>query len=595
MNEDIKLKPTFIRPFRHFIMTIGELPTAYVDTMTYYEMLLWFVNYLRKTVIPAIDKNALALKEVQDLYIELKKYVDDYFDNLDIQDEIDNKLNEMAQDGTLEEIMSTYLNLKAIFCFDTVADMKQATNLVNGSYARTLGFHSINDGGGALYKVKTGLTPNEMNIIEVQNNCQAELNCDVANVLQFGCYGDNSHNDTVPFQACANYAEANSLKFYAPNKTYLLSTVTLNNIKHIQVEGIVNLSNATDFFNVFESTTMYGCNIYINTVNIGTILMKGLNTANVTIQRAAVLTLLADNTPNHGWIAYSKFYLGFTNTINIEDDGSGTKYINENLFIGGRFANLNIGLGNSGYKHENNLFLKPLCEDTIITMNYARNNIIKNARLEGTRCAINFLEESLANIISKDYGYPEYQYWANKSMIGITLNDYTNGANKFMRNEDLNSYNITNINITNNPKNVLTDGDMLYPIAGATIYESDYFLTPNVLSQLVFHSKQGYYKIYLKCYDENKNEITTNPNLLDGKQWVGVTWGDTTKAYANTTYTVETNYFLIKPNQNVKYLKFIIKSLEVSTRYKFDNIQVNLNTYGNINPLVIDMAKKYII
>ena len=42
----------------------------------------------------------------------LKNYVDNYFDNLDVQDEINNKLNEMALDGTLEELLTlTIINL----------------------------------------------------------------------------------------------------------------------------------------------------------------------------------------------------------------------------------------------------------------------------------------------------------------------------------------------------------------------------------------------------------------------------------------------------------------------------------------------------
>lgn len=43
-------------------------------------------------------------------FTELKDFVDDYFDNLDVQDEINNKLDDMAEDGTLEEIVGAYIN-----------------------------------------------------------------------------------------------------------------------------------------------------------------------------------------------------------------------------------------------------------------------------------------------------------------------------------------------------------------------------------------------------------------------------------------------------------------------------------------------------
>lgn len=95
-----------MRPFTRCLMTIGMLPTSYLVSMTYEEQLLWLCNYLEKEVIPALNNNAEALKEVQDLYVELKKYVDNYFSNLDVQEEINNKLDEMATDGTLDRIIN---------------------------------------------------------------------------------------------------------------------------------------------------------------------------------------------------------------------------------------------------------------------------------------------------------------------------------------------------------------------------------------------------------------------------------------------------------------------------------------------------------
>ena len=117
--------------------------------MTYYECLAYLVKYLEETVIPAVNENAEALEELQTLYLQLKSYVDNYFANLDLQEEINNKLDQMVEDGVLQEIITDYLKANVAWTFNTVADMKQSINLVNGSYAQTLGFHTINDGGGA--------------------------------------------------------------------------------------------------------------------------------------------------------------------------------------------------------------------------------------------------------------------------------------------------------------------------------------------------------------------------------------------------------------------------------------------------------------
>lgn len=85
---------------------------------------------------------------------ELHDYVHDYFDNLDVQEEINNKLDDMTEEGTLQEIITTYIQSNVAWTFDSVAEMQTATNLVDGSYARTLGYYSVNDGGGAFYKIK---------------------------------------------------------------------------------------------------------------------------------------------------------------------------------------------------------------------------------------------------------------------------------------------------------------------------------------------------------------------------------------------------------------------------------------------------------
>lgn len=96
-----------------------------------------FENKVDETVAEYIEK-----------FNELYTYVHDYFDNLDVQEEINNKLDAMVEAGTLQEIITDYIQANVAWCFDTVADMKLSDNLIAGSYARTLGFRSVGDGGG---------------------------------------------------------------------------------------------------------------------------------------------------------------------------------------------------------------------------------------------------------------------------------------------------------------------------------------------------------------------------------------------------------------------------------------------------------------
>lgn len=93
-------------PFTRCCMTIGNIPSSYLASLTYYEQLLWLCDFLKNTLIPAINNNIEVVKELQQLYIELKSYVDNYFKNLDVQQEINKKLDEMASDGTLDKIIN---------------------------------------------------------------------------------------------------------------------------------------------------------------------------------------------------------------------------------------------------------------------------------------------------------------------------------------------------------------------------------------------------------------------------------------------------------------------------------------------------------
>lgn len=238
---------TIESPFRRFVTTIGVFPTAFTDAMTYYECLAYLVKYLEETVIPAVNENAEALEELQTLYVQLKSYVDNYFANLDVQEEINNKLDQMAEDGTLQEIITTYIQANVAWTFDTVADMKEATNLVDGSYARTLGFHTLNDGGGSLYLIKNTGTANEKDIIAV-GDLKAHLVLDGVKVKveQLGALGDGETDDT----AIINYALTN-YSYIIMSKNYVISdSLALNSNSIIDGEGLGKI------FRTPEETTL---------------------------------------------------------------------------------------------------------------------------------------------------------------------------------------------------------------------------------------------------------------------------------------------------------------------------------------------------
>ena len=101
------IKVEKLNPFGRMCISLGMLPSSYKESMTYEEQLLWFFKFLDETVIPTVNNNADAVEELQALYIQVKTFVDEYFDNLDVQEEINNKLDAMAQDGSLADLLKS--------------------------------------------------------------------------------------------------------------------------------------------------------------------------------------------------------------------------------------------------------------------------------------------------------------------------------------------------------------------------------------------------------------------------------------------------------------------------------------------------------
>lgn len=142
-----------IPPFVRFCA--ASVPMVFDNSMSYYECLCALTKFLQEDVVNVINNNANLLEALEGQFTELKAYVEHYFDNLDVQDEINNKLDEMAEGGQLAGIIAQFLEVAPVFAYDNVAAMAAAENLSNGSIARTLGYTSAGDGKGAFYKIET--------------------------------------------------------------------------------------------------------------------------------------------------------------------------------------------------------------------------------------------------------------------------------------------------------------------------------------------------------------------------------------------------------------------------------------------------------
>lgn len=96
-----------LQPFRFWCQKV--LPLVYDDSLSYYELLCKVVDYLNKTMedVETLHGDVTNLHKA---YVELQGYVNNYFNNLDVQNEINNKLDTMASDGSLSAILAPIVN-----------------------------------------------------------------------------------------------------------------------------------------------------------------------------------------------------------------------------------------------------------------------------------------------------------------------------------------------------------------------------------------------------------------------------------------------------------------------------------------------------
>lgn len=107
MNNEEK-KYIKLTPFKMQVLQSFPFIDADFDALTNYELLCKVVDYLNKT-IDNVDVLNDEIEEYIGKFNELKEYVDNYFDNLNVQEEINNKLDEMATDGTFYNLINNEL------------------------------------------------------------------------------------------------------------------------------------------------------------------------------------------------------------------------------------------------------------------------------------------------------------------------------------------------------------------------------------------------------------------------------------------------------------------------------------------------------
>ena len=253
-----------LTPFKWFILENFPFIEADFDALTEWQLFCKLGKEMNK-IINSENILGTQMENVTNAFIELQNYVNNYFNNLDVQEEINNKLNDMVEDGTLQEIITQYLQINGLLCFNTVNDMKNATNLINGSFVKTYGFYEKNDFGGNFYKIRElQNTDNidEMILFPLINFptlvAELVLNNNIT-PLNLGAKGNGLDNDTNYLQ---KYFDLDTIKNkIIPNKVFKTNELIIKENSYITFQNTTFIRNEHKqgrFININDNSIING-------------------------------------------------------------------------------------------------------------------------------------------------------------------------------------------------------------------------------------------------------------------------------------------------------------------------------------------------
>lgn len=120
MNDN---KYNNLTPFKWFCLNNFPFLEADFDAITDYQLFCKLGKELNN-LITKMNELGFETENLSKAFTDLQTYINNYFDNLDVQEEINTKLNEMTESGELQDIINQYLQLAGIFTYNNIDEMK---------------------------------------------------------------------------------------------------------------------------------------------------------------------------------------------------------------------------------------------------------------------------------------------------------------------------------------------------------------------------------------------------------------------------------------------------------------------------------------
>lgn len=176
------------------------------------------------------------------------EYINNYFKNLDVQEEINNKLEEMKENGELADIIAAFL--KAPNYYLSVQSMVADTSITNNSVAITASYNTAANDGSCLYWIHT---PKAYDFEIALSNKLYAYPCPMGNptVREFGATANNDIE--TPLKNLINYSTTTN------NPCDISGQYRLKNPQYINKKYLANYNLTSD------AGVVYTKNIDINT------------------------------------------------------------------------------------------------------------------------------------------------------------------------------------------------------------------------------------------------------------------------------------------------------------------------------------------
>ena len=197
-----------LQPFRYWCQKV--LPLVYDDSLSYYELLCKVVDYLNKTM-EDVETLHGDVNNLHTAYTELENYVNNYFASLDVQAEINNKLDSMVEDGSLSALLSNIiLPTLPPLVVNSLADMTNTIRtyiLKSNSHIYTYDGNNWVD-SGLVYGSTIGNVYTQFGLVTTNNYASVlpdvnNINVPCVYILNFN-YGSTSLPKNLPYTSATD-------------------------------------------------------------------------------------------------------------------------------------------------------------------------------------------------------------------------------------------------------------------------------------------------------------------------------------------------------------------------------------------------------